>query len=139
MQLTSTDTPGGPVPGIVGSVTVTGAATSADGTAVALRTYTDAYLFPLPDGDVAARFAAKPVRVPLPDEAQGEAIAFEPDGSLLSGSEGAGPPAGHRGGRRGPAGGAETAAGRAETGVRVQRLRAARRPRRGLPAYRRPL
>jgi hypothetical protein len=75
------------VPGLVGSVTVTGAASSLDGTAIALRTYTDAYLFPVEDGDVVAALAAKPVRVPLPNEAQGEAIAFQPDGSLVSGSE----------------------------------------------------
>ena len=92
VRLTSTDTPGGPVPGIVGSVTVTGAAASADGTAIALRTYTDAYLFPVTGGDVVAAFSAKPVRVPLPNEAQGEAIAFQPDGSLISGSEGVGEP-----------------------------------------------
>jgi hypothetical protein len=89
VRLTSTDTPGGPVPGLVGSVTVTGAATSADGTAIALRTYTDAYLFPVKDGDIVAALAEKPVRVPLPNEAQGEAIAFQPDGSLVSGSEAA--------------------------------------------------
>jgi hypothetical protein len=87
VRLTSTDTPGGPVPGLVGSVTVTGAASSLDGTAIALRTYTDAYLFPVKDGDVVAALAEKPVRVPLPNEAQGEAIAFQPDGSLVSGSE----------------------------------------------------
>lgn len=87
VRMTSTDTPGGPVPGLVGSVTVTGAATSLDGTAIAIRTYTDAYLFPLKDGDVVGALAAKPVRVPLPNEAQGEAIAFQPDGSLVTGSE----------------------------------------------------
>lgn len=92
VRLTSTDTPGGPVPGIVGSVTVTGAAASHDGTAIALRTYTDAYLFPVSDGDVVAALAKKPVRVPLPNEAQGESIAFQPDGSLISGSEGVGQP-----------------------------------------------
>ena len=92
VRLSSTDTPGGPVPGIVGSVTVTGAATSPDGTAIALRTYTDAYLFPMKDGDVVGALSAKPVRIPLPDEAQGEAIAFQPDGSLLSASEGVGEP-----------------------------------------------
>jgi hypothetical protein len=89
VRLTSTDTPGGPVPGLVGSVTVTGAATSADGTALALRTYTDVYLFPVRNGDLVAALAEKPVRVPLPNEAQGEAIAFQPDGSLVSASEAA--------------------------------------------------
>lgn len=92
ITLTSTDTPGGPVPGIVGSVTVTGAATSHDGAVVALRTYTDAYLYPVTGGDLAAALTGEPVRVPLPDEAQGEAIAFQPDGSLISGSEGVGEP-----------------------------------------------
>lgn len=83
----STTTPGGPVPGIVGSVTVTGAATSQDGSVVALRTYTDAYLWHVGDDGLVAALKKKPVRVPLPNEAQGEAIAFEPDGSLLSASE----------------------------------------------------
>jgi len=87
VRLNSTDTPGGPVPGIVGSVVVTGAASSADGTVIALRTYTDAYLYPVRDGDIVGALAAPPVRVPLPNEAQGEAIAFQPDGSLVSGSE----------------------------------------------------
>lgn len=71
---------------------MTGGATSADGTVVALRTYTDAYLYPAPDGDVAAALRRDPVRIPLPDEKQGEAIAFDPDGTLLSASEGTGQP-----------------------------------------------
>ncbi len=93
VRLTSTDTPGGPVPGFVGSVIVTGAATSADGRALALRTYTDAYLFPVTGGDVVAALTTEqPVRVPLPNEAQGESIAFQPDGSLVTASEGVGEP-----------------------------------------------
>jgi len=87
----ATDTPGGPVGGI-GTVLVTGAATSADGKILALRTYTDAYLYSAPDGDVLEGLKRTPVRVPLPNEKQGEAIAFEPDGTLLSGSEGVGEP-----------------------------------------------
>jgi hypothetical protein len=39
-----------------------------------------------------AALSGTQVRVPLPNEKQGEAIAFEPDGTLLSGSEGAGQP-----------------------------------------------
>ncbi|RZQ59939.1 hypothetical protein [Amycolatopsis suaedae] len=87
LDFEGTDTPGGPV-GPMGSLLVTGGATSADHKVVALRTYTDAYLYATPDGDIAAALKRTPVRVPLPNENQGEAIAFEPDGTLLSGSEG---------------------------------------------------
>lgn len=86
IRITTTSTPGGPVGGI-GSVLVTGGAVNQDGTMAALRTYTDALLFPAPDGDLAEALKRDPVRVPLPNESQGEAIAFEPDGTLLSGSE----------------------------------------------------
>jgi hypothetical protein len=75
-----------------GSGTYTGGAISADGRVVALRTYTDAWLFPAPGGtatadDVVAALRAAPVRVPLPVEAQGEALAFAPDGTLLATGE----------------------------------------------------
>ena len=86
LTVPATDTPGGPVGGF-GSVLVTGAATSPDGTAVALRTYTDAYVFDAQDGDVVAALGRTPLRVPLPDEPQGEAIALTADGSLLSAGE----------------------------------------------------
>jgi hypothetical protein len=86
-----TGTPGGPV-GAVSSMLVTGAAMSADGSVVALRTYTDAYLYPVTDGDLVEAFTREPVRVPLPNEPQGEAIAFTPDGTLLSAGEGIGEP-----------------------------------------------
>ncbi|MFL6143310.1 MAG: hypothetical protein ACJ72N_15780 [Labedaea sp.] len=92
IRLSSTNTPGGPVPGVVGSVLVTGAASTVDGSVVALRTYTDAYLYPVLDGDLLAALGRQPTRVPLPNEQQGEAIAFEPDGALVSGSEGVGQP-----------------------------------------------
>ncbi|MFN2495215.1 MAG: hypothetical protein ABR608_04815 [Pseudonocardiaceae bacterium] len=86
VRIKQTDTPGGLV-GQVGSVLVTGGAVSADGEVVALRTYTDAYLFRAPGGDVLAALASSPVRIPLPDEPQGEALALAPDGTLLSASE----------------------------------------------------
>jgi hypothetical protein len=86
VSLPASDTEGGPV-GAVGTRTVTGAGVSADGTVVAVRTYTDAWLFPVPDGDLAAALAGEPARVPLPAEPQGEAVAFEADGTLLSASE----------------------------------------------------
>nr|WP_260191589.1 esterase-like activity of phytase family protein [Actinophytocola gossypii] len=91
VRISPTTTSGGPVPGFVGSVTVTGGATSQDGSVVALRTYTDAYLWHV-DGDLVAALSTEATRVPLPDEAQGEAIAFEPDGTLVSASEGTGEP-----------------------------------------------
>lgn len=80
-------TPGGPLGGL-GSRLVTGAALSADRSVVAVRSYTDAWLHPVSDGDVvAALLGPAEGRVPLPGEPQGEAIAFTPDGALLSGSE----------------------------------------------------
>jgi hypothetical protein len=86
VSLPGSDTAGGPIGGL-GSRVVTGAAASVDGQVVALRTYTDAWLYRVPDGDIVAALAGTPVRVPLPGEPQGEAIAFGPDGTLLSGSE----------------------------------------------------
>jgi hypothetical protein len=91
VKIATTDTQGGPV-GSIGSVLVTGGASTADGSVVALRTYTDAYLYAAPDGDVLAALQRNPVRIPLPGEKQGEAIAFDPDGTLISGSEGVGEP-----------------------------------------------
>ncbi|WP_130289421.1 hypothetical protein [Pseudonocardia sediminis] len=87
-------TAGGPLGGI-GSRTVTGAglspATATGGRALALRTYTDAWLFPLRDGAsadaIVTALTGAPVRIPLPDEPQGEAVALTGDGTLLSGSE----------------------------------------------------
>lgn len=92
VSLPSTDTPGGPLEGTLDSRLVTGGAAMPDGSVVALRTYTEAYLFPVPDGDLVKALSGDPVRIPLPDEQQGEAIAFDPDGTLLSGSEGTGAP-----------------------------------------------
>lgn len=81
------ETTGGPI-GALGALTVTGGAVSADGRVVALRTYTDAWLYRVPpSGDLVAALQTTPLQVPLPDEPQGEAIAFLPDGTLLSGSE----------------------------------------------------
>ena len=87
VALPPSDTVGGPLGGL-GSRLVTGAAASADGRVVALRSYTDAWLYRVPaDGDLVAALTGRPVRVPLPGEPQGEAIAFEPSGTLVSGSE----------------------------------------------------
>ncbi|WP_447006408.1 hypothetical protein ACRAKI_08000 [Saccharothrix isguenensis] len=87
VPISGSDTPGGPMQNSVVTRVVTGGAMSRDGKVAALRTYTDAYLFPVPDGDLAKALEADPVRVPLAGEPQGEAIAFDPDGTLLSASE----------------------------------------------------
>ena len=83
-----TGTSGGPV-GVVGQTLVTGGAVSQDGTRIALRTYTDVYVWTAPGGDVVkALTSGKPTRLALPATAQGEAVAFTPDGrSLLTSTE----------------------------------------------------
>jgi hypothetical protein len=88
VNFTLTGTPGGPV-GRAGQLMATGGAVSSDGRLLALRTYTDAYVWPLQGSDVAAALAAEPVRLALPDQPQGEAITFTSDGGqLVIGSEG---------------------------------------------------
>ena len=84
-----TGTAGGPV-GTASQVLVTGGAVSADGRLLVLRTYTDAYVWPAPDGDLEAALRSASVRrIPLPATPQGEAIAISPDGkSLLTSTEG---------------------------------------------------
>jgi hypothetical protein len=77
-QRTGTDNP----VGVPGQNTVTGGAKSPDGKRVALRTYSDAYEWDVPDGDVIkAITGSKPRITPLPGEPLGEAIAYSPDGS----------------------------------------------------------
>jgi hypothetical protein len=65
---------------------------------VALRTYADAFEFPVSGGDVlAAVTTGKAVTTALPDEPQGESLAYTADGAaLLTVSETAGGPAGTR-------------------------------------------
>jgi hypothetical protein len=87
IRFSLTGTPGGP--SLVGQLTATGAALSADGRAFAVRTYTDACFWPVSDGDVAGALRRPPVRVPLPAQAQGEGITFDGTHVLLD-SEGVG-------------------------------------------------
>ncbi|MDQ4037558.1 MAG: hypothetical protein M3313_04225 [Actinomycetota bacterium] len=91
LEFPMTGTPGGPI-GRAGQVLVTGGAVAADGSHIALRTYTDAYVWAMSGSDVAAALQADPVAVvALPDAPQGEAISFAADSrSLLLGSEGVG-------------------------------------------------
>lgn len=85
-----TGTDGGPV-GAASQTLVTGGAVSGDGRLVAVRTYTDLYVWAVPGGDIGAALSdGEPVRVPLPaSEGQGEAVTFAPDGkSVYTMSEG---------------------------------------------------
>lgn len=60
---------------------VTGGANAPDGSAVVLRSYTDAFEFDVAEGDVVTALTTGQPRItPLPDEPQGEAIAYAPDG-----------------------------------------------------------
>jgi hypothetical protein len=87
LQFDLTGTPGGP--NVIGQLTATGAAMSTDGRVLAIRTYTDAYFFAVGAGDVPQAIKAKPARVALPDQPQGEGIALRA-GSALIDSEGVG-------------------------------------------------
>ncbi|MFJ6198038.1 hypothetical protein [Micromonospora sp. NPDC092111] len=82
----------------VGRRLVTGGATAPDGRRVVLRTYADAFEFDVPDGDVvAALTGGTPRVVPLPDEPQGESVAYRRDGrALFTVSETADQPPGSR-------------------------------------------
>jgi hypothetical protein len=74
-------------------VMVTGAATSPDRKRVALRTYTTAYEWDVPDGDVVKAVTTSTPRITdLPNEPQGESIAYTLDGQqFLTCSDQAGP------------------------------------------------
>ncbi len=82
VNMTLTGTPGGPI-GRAGQLLVTGGAVAGDGHALALRTYTDAYVWPLVGSDVVGALAGTPVRAALPDSPQGEAVSFTPDDQQL--------------------------------------------------------
>jgi hypothetical protein len=82
VEFVLTGTPGGPV-GRAGQLMVTGGAVSPDERWIALRTYTDAYVWPLTGSDVAGALAGEPRRVALPEAPQGEAISFTGDSAAL--------------------------------------------------------
>ena len=88
LGFTLTGTEGGPV-GRAGQLMATGGAVAGDGSLIALRTYTDAYVWPLRGSDVAGALRGTPVRVPLPPAPQGEAISFAANNrDLVVSSEG---------------------------------------------------
>ena len=87
----ATGTPGGPGIGTLANYLVTAGDVSADGSRVALRTYTDVYEWTVPGDDLAAAFDGEPTVTPLPEQRQGEGLAYVPDGSaVLVSTEGAG-------------------------------------------------
>lgn len=89
----ATRTPGGPDLGRIATRLVTGGAVSPDGRRLAVRTYTDAYVFDVPGEDLLAAFAAEPTVLPLPATRQGEGITWSRDGrALLTSTEGRGAP-----------------------------------------------
>jgi hypothetical protein len=70
--------------GTGGELLVTGAATAPDRRRVVLRTYAAAYEWDVPNGDPVAAITTQAPRVTqLPDEPQGEAICYTPDGSAF--------------------------------------------------------
>lgn len=89
VTLPPSTTDGGPS-SLFGRGLVTGGAVAPDGRSAALRTYTDAWVYPVAGptaGDLVAALRATPVQVPLPGEPQGEAIALTDEGTLLSAGE----------------------------------------------------
>lgn len=84
-SLTGTPGPFGPL----GQLAATGADLSRDGRLFTVRTYTDAYLWQVSGGDLAAALRERPGRLALPRQPQGEAICFD-GGQLLVASEGVG-------------------------------------------------
>jgi hypothetical protein len=70
--------------GGLGELLITGAAVSPDRRRVTLRTYTAAYEWDAPDGDILKAITTGTPRVTaLPDEPQGEAIAYTSDGTAF--------------------------------------------------------
>jgi hypothetical protein len=66
----------------IGRNMVTGGAVSPDGRHAVLRTYADAWEYDVTGGDVVkALTGGVPRQTPLPNEPQGEAVAYTPDGS----------------------------------------------------------
>lgn len=94
LLLTATGTPGGPI-GPVGQLATTGGDVARDGARVVVRTYSDAYEWEVPDGDLlrALTVTAPRTRTALPPTAQGEAIGYARDSrTLWVSSEGTGAP-----------------------------------------------
>jgi len=78
---------------LAGHLVITGGAVSPDGRFAVLRTYADAFEFDVTDGDVVAAVTkGRPRPIAMPDEPQGESVAYTPDGTaLVTVSEGTDP------------------------------------------------
>jgi hypothetical protein len=77
------------VAGPLSGTQITSGDISPDGSRLVLRTYLEAFEWPLSGGDYATAFAAPPHKIALPPTPQGEAIAYTRDGaSLLTTTEG---------------------------------------------------
>ena len=74
-----------------GNKTTTGGDISLHGNQVAIRTYTEAYIWLRDGGGVGEALNDSPCRVPLFVEPKGEALAFTPEGALITLSEGINP------------------------------------------------
>src|SRR5699024_5395549 len=71
---------------------VTGGAVEPGGAVVALRTYTDLYLYRVAEGEIVAGLRGPALHLPLPERPQGEAIALTADGAAVMASEAASGP-----------------------------------------------
>jgi hypothetical protein len=70
--------------GLAGRLVITGGAVSPDGKHAVLRTYADAFEFPISDDDVARGITGdSPTPIALPNEPQGESVTYTPDGTAL--------------------------------------------------------
>ena len=79
--------------GAARSALLTGGDIAADGSAIILRTYSDAYLWLRRDESIAQALSREPCRIPLSVEPHGEAIAFTAEGDgYITVSEGSRPP-----------------------------------------------
>ena len=66
----------------------TGGAVSPDGSVVALRNYSDVYLYRVGDEGIGAALTeGQPLRIPTPYQPQGESVTFTDAGDLVIGSE----------------------------------------------------
>jgi hypothetical protein len=75
----STDNPFGPL----GRAVATGAAVSPDRSRMVIRTYADAFQWPVTNDDLLGAIKGTPTQTPLPNEPGGESITYSTDGKYL--------------------------------------------------------